>query len=486
MFSLRKFALRRACPADAFGKLGVEDSMGVFKSYDIRGTYPDQIDAALARKIGVSLGRHYSGLHVNKEKSKLKLVVGRDMRTMAPEIAGAFIEGLRMVGHDVVDIGMVTTPCQYFAIQHLGADGGIMVTASHNPPKYIGFKVSREQAIPISFDTGLGEVEKHLNDTPPTGPIGSLETMDLDDLYLDFLVKMGRNLRPIKIAADASNGMVGKYLKRLFDRLPCQLEGIYLEPDGTFPNHEADPLKAENLRDVQALVKKTGAAIGFCYDGDGDRVAIVDDQGETVGCDLITALMAQDLLKEQSGRIVTYDLRSSRIVREVVEQAGGKAVRSRVGHAHVKQQMRQIEALSGGELSGHYYFELQEREKFYADAALVATMRLLNILSNTNKSCSELLAPLRKYHHSGEINFQIADKDAAIADIEKTFKDGQQDRLDGITVEYPDWWLNVRPSNTEPLLRLTLEGTTPAIRDAGLARVFAVLEKYGHRATGGH
>ncbi|MBY0588311.1 phosphomannomutase/phosphoglucomutase [bacterium] len=460
--------------------------MGVFKSYDIRGTYPDQIDATLARKIGISLGRHFRGLDRNQGKPKLKLVVGRDMRTMAPEITAAFIDGLITAGHDVVDIGMVTTPCQYFAIQHLSADGGIMVTASHNPPKYIGFKVSRELAIPISFDTGLGAVEKGLDEPSPSVPVGSRSSMDVDDLYLDFLVKMGKNLRPIKIAADASNGMVGKYLQRLFDRLPCQLEGIYLDPDGTFPNHEADPLKPENLRDVQALVKKTGAAIGFCYDGDGDRVAIVDDQGEPVGCDLITALMAQDLLKEQPGRIVTYDLRSSRIVREVVEQAGGKAVRSRVGHAHVKQQMRQIEALSGGELSGHYYFELKEKETFYADAALVATMRLLNILSQSDKSASELLAPLRKYYHSGEINFQIADKDAAIADIEKTFHDGKQDRLDGITAEYPDWWLNVRPSNTEPLLRLTLEGTTPAIRDAGLSKVFAVLEKYGHRAEGGH
>lgn len=460
--------------------------MGVFKSYDIRGTYPDQIDATLARKIGVALGIYFSGLERNAGRGKLQLVVGRDMRTMAPEIAAAFIDGLCSAGHDVVDLGMVTTPCQYFAIQHIGADGGIMVTASHNPPQYIGFKVSRELAIPISFDSGLNEVEKLLDTPAPKVAKGSVRTMDVDDLYLDFLVGLGKNLRPIKVAADASNGMAGKYLKRLFDRLPCQLEGIYLDPDGTFPNHEADPLKAENLVDLQKLVRSTGAAIGFCYDGDADRVAIVDEKGETVGCDLITALMGQDLLKDHPGAIVTYDLRSSRAVKDVVARAGGKPVRSRVGHAHVKQQMRQIGAISGGELSGHYYFQLQEKETFYADSALVATMRLLNVLSASEKPVSELLAPMRTYFHSGEINFKIADKDAALAEIEKTFSDASQDQLDGVTVEYPDWWCNVRPSNTEPLLRLTLEGNTAQLRDDGLKSVFAILEKYGHRATGGH
>lgn len=460
--------------------------MGVFKSYDIRGTYPDQIDAALARKIGVALGVYFSQLDRNKGKGPLTLVVGRDMRTMAPEIAGAFIEGLTTAGHHVRDLGMVTTPCQYFAIQHLGADGGIMVTASHNPPQYIGFKVSRELAIPISYDSGLKDVEAMLDQPAPKVTPGTVQSFDADQLYLDFLVGLGKNLRPIKIAADASNGMAGKYLQTLFDRLPCELVGLYLDPDGTFPNHEADPLKPENLKDLQALVRKTGAAIGFCYDGDADRVAIVDETGETVGCDLITALMAQSLLKDHPGGIVTYDLRSSRAVKDAVASAGGKPVRSRVGHAHVKQQMREIGALSGGELSGHYYFQLKDKETFYADSALVATMRLLNILSASDQPVSKLLAPMKTYFHSGEINFKVADKDAAIAEISSTFADAQQDRLDGITVEYADWWCNVRPSNTEPLLRLTLEGNTPELRDAGLAKVFAILEKYGQRATGGH
>lgn len=460
--------------------------MGVFKSYDIRGTYPDQIDAALARKIGVSLGRFYGELDRNKGRGPLRIVVGRDMRTMAPEISKAFIDGLCAAGHDVVDLGMVTTPCTYFAIQDLAADGGVMVTASHNPPQYIGFKVSRELAIPISFDTGLNVVEKGLEHPAPQVAFGRATQLNLDDKYLDFLIGLAEGLRPIQIAADASNGMAGKYLARLFDRLPCKLAGIYLEPDGTFPNHEADPLKPQNLRDVQTLVRESGAVIGFCYDGDADRVAIVDEKGETVGCDLITALLGQYLLKKKPGGIVTYDLRSSAVVKEVIAAAGGKPVRSRVGHAHVKQQMRQIGAISGGELSGHYYFELEGKEKFYADSALVATVLLLNILSHSNRPISELLAPMKKYFHSGEINFKVADKDAALADIERTFKDAKQDHLDGVTVEYPDWWCNVRPSNTEPLLRLTLEGNTAPLRDEGLKKVYAILNKYGHLAEGGH
>jgi phosphomannomutase len=460
--------------------------MGVFKSYDIRGTHPDQIDAPLAARIGAALGRHFFALDRNRGKDRLNIVVGRDMRTMAPEIAAALVDGLLSVGCDVANVGMTTTPCTYFAIEELGADGGVMVTASHNPPQYIGFKVSRELAIPISYDTGLNEVERRLDEALPTGPKGRVTDVDMDERYLDFLAGLARGLKPIKVAADASNGMVGKYLKPLFDRLPCELLGVHLEPDGRFPNHEADPLKPENLRDVQKLVRESGAAIGFCYDGDGDRVAIVDERGEAVGCDLVTALLGRSLLAERPGRPVTYDLRSSRIVREAIAEAGGEPVRSRVGHAHVKQQMRRIGALCGGELSGHYYFELQGKETFYADSALVATVRLLNILCKEDAAVSALLAPLKKYFHSGEINFQVDDKDAALAEVQSVFGDGAQDFLDGVTVEYPDWWFNLRPSNTEPLLRLTLEGNTPELRDAGLKKVFSLLEKHGRRAAGAH
>lgn len=460
--------------------------MGPFKSYDIRGIYPTQIDGELGRKIGVGLGRLLAELPENKGKKELKVVVGRDMRLSAPEMAGALIDGLRTSGIHVHDIGMVTTPCTYFATQKLGADGGVMCTASHNPPEYIGFKVTRELAIPISHDTGLGEVERRIDEPAPNVPKGKLEEVNMDDAYIHFLVGMGKNLKPIKVAADASNGMAGKFLPKLFEKLPCRLEGIYLEPDGRFPNHEADPLKTENLRDVIGLVEKTKADIGFCFDGDADRVAIVDEKGQIVGCDLITALIAEHLLKDNPGMPVTYDLRSSKIVREVIANAGGNPIRSRVGHAHVKQGMRKINALCGGELSGHYYFRLLGEATFYADAALVATMHLLNILSATGKTISQLIDPMRKYFHTGEVNFQVEDKEAAIAEVAKTFADGKQDTLDGVTVEYPHWWVNVRPSNTEPLLRLTLEGNTPELRDDGYERVVKILSKYGSLAKGGH
>lgn len=460
--------------------------MGVFKSYDIRGIFPTELNGELGRKIGMSLGRYFRQLPENRDKVTPRIVVGRDMRKSAPEMAEALIDGLRTSGCAVVEIGMVTTPCQYFAIQRLGADGGVMCTASHNPPQYIGYKVSRELAIPISFDSGLNQVEKHLGETPTIGAKADRSIADVDDDYVRFLAGTAHNLKPLRVAADASNGMAGKYLPRLFQLLPCKLDGLYLEPDGSFPNHDADPLKPENLRDLSALVRRSKADIGFCFDGDADRVAIVDEKGEAIGCDLITALIAADRLRESPSRPVTYDLRSSKVVADTIRRAGGEPVRSRVGHSHVKQQMRKIRALCGGELSGHYYFQLHDKETFYADSALVAMMHLLNVVSAADRPISELLQPLKIYHHTGEINFKVAEKDAALAAIRAVFSDGAQDNLDGVTVEYPNWWVNVRPSNTEPLLRLTLEGDTPQLRDAGYDRVYAVLRKYGERADGGH
>lgn len=460
--------------------------MAVFKSYDIRGVYPSELNEAMARKIGVSLGKHFSTFPENAGKEKLTIVVGRDMRQSAPTMSQALIDGLTDAGHDVVDLGMITTPCCYFAIQRLGADGGVMCTASHNPPQYIGFKVSRELAIPISYDTGLNQVEENLEQPAPDVPKGICVSKSVDADYIDFLAGMAKDLRPIKVVADASNGMAGKYLPALFDKLPCQLEGIYLEPDGTFPNHEADPLKAENLDDVRKLVVESGAALGFCFDGDGDRVAVVDEKGEIIGCDLITALIAQDVLRDNPGQTVTYDLRSSKVVPEVVRENGGNPVRIRVGHSHAKQTMRKLGAVCGGELSGHYYFQLRDKETFYADSALVAVMRLLNIVSSSDKPVSELVAPLRKYHHSGEINFSVRDKDAVLAKIQEQFSDGEQDSTDGVTVSYPEWWFNVRPSNTEPLLRLTLEGNTPLLKEAGLEKVKSILNEYGEPASSSH
>jgi phosphomannomutase len=459
---------------------------GVFKSYDIRAIYPDPLDENLARKIGASLGRYYKSIPENASKKNLRIVVGRDARLSAPSVSAAMIEGLTKAGLDVIDIGMTSTPAGYFANQHLGADGSVQVTASHNPPEYIGFKVCRELAIPLSYDSGLNEVERTIDEPLPAGPKGSVEQADVTADYLKFLLTHADLKRPVRAAADASNGMAGQYLTELFDQLGCPLQGMFLEPDGRFPHHEADPLKPENLAFLQKLTPASRAEVGFCYDGDGDRVAMVDEQGRMIGCDIVTAIIARDVAAKNPGRPITYDLRSSKVCRDVIAAGGGKPVRVRVGHSHVKRQMKEIDGVFGGELSGHYYFKLEDKAVFYADSALVATIKLLNILSESPEPLSEIVASMQKYFHTGEINFKIDDKEAALAAVQETFQDGDQDFLDGVSVTYPTWWVNVRPSNTEPLIRLTLEGDSPELRDEKLAAVEKVLTKYGERATSGH
>jgi phosphomannomutase len=459
---------------------------GVFKSYDIRAVYPNPLDEELARKIGASLGRYYKTIPENAAKKTLRIVVGRDARLSAPSMSAALIEGLTKAGLDVVDIGMTSTPAGYFANQHLGADGSVQVTASHNPPEYIGFKVCRELAIPLSYGSGLNEVERTLDEPLPSAPKGSVSEVDVRSDYLKFLMTHAELKRPVRAAADASNGMAGEYLSELFDQIGCPFQGMFLEPDGRFPHHEADPLKPENLAFLQKLTPASKAEVGFCYDGDGDRVAVVDERGEIIGCDIVTAIIARDLAAKHPGKPITYDLRSSKVCRDVIAANGGAPVRVRVGHSHVKRQMREIDAVFGGELSGHYYFKFEDKAVFYADSALGATIKLLNILSDSSEPLSAIVASMQKYYHTGEINFKIADKEAALAAVQKTFQDGQQDFLDGVSVTYPNWWVNVRPSNTEPLIRLTLEGDTPELRDEKLAAVEKVLTRFGERDAGGH
>ena len=455
--------------------------MSVFRSYDIRGIYPSEIDTEFARTLGVALGKHFLALPDHAGKSSLHFVIGRDMRQSATACAPALIDGLRRAGHRVTDIGMVTTPCLYFAVQRLDADGGVMCTASHNPAQYIGFKVCRELAIPIGYDAGLKDVEKIMGQPAPDAPRGELTAVNLDDDYLKFLAGLATDLRPIVVAVDGSNGMAGKYIERLFSNFPCKLDGFYLEPDGTFPNHEADPSKVKNLKDVGDRVRAIGAAAGLCLDGDGDRLGVVDEKGAPVRGDLLAALMARDALDAHPGKAAAYDLRSSKVLREVIHEAGGRPLRSKVGHAHVKKQMKEEDACFGSELSGHFYFRLTDRSTYFADSGLVALVRMLAILSRTDRPLSQLIAPLGKYAHTGEINFHIENAPAALEAIREAFADGKQDDLDGVSVEYADWWLNVRASNTEPLVRLTLEGDTPTARDAGLERVLAVLSRFGSR-----
>jgi phosphomannomutase len=437
--------------------------MSIFKAYDIRGTYPDQIDEALAVRIGRAFVA-FLGCR--------RIVVTHDMRTMAPSIRDAFVAGATSMGCEVALGGLASTPTNYFAIGHYGFDAGVQVTASHNPARYIGFKMSREQAIPISADDGIRDIERLVAEgVEARGPAGRIETLEgLRDAYRDHVLSFARDVRPMRVAVDCANGMGGVDVPLAFDALPCEVEALYLELDGTFPNHEANPLKTETLRDLMARVKETGADLGIAFDGDADRAIFLDERGDVVTPDLVTALIAEDVLASEKGPVV-YDVRSSRVVPERIRALGGTPVRERVGHSFMKARMRAEKAVFAGEYSGHYYF----RENFCADSAIIAAMQVLSVLSADDRPFSQRVAPLRKYHASGEVNFEVEDKRGKMEELAEVFSDGEIDWLDGVTVDYPRWWFNVRPSNTEPLLRLNLEAETPELFRESYERVTALL-----------
>ncbi len=437
--------------------------MGIFKAYDIRGIYGREIDLLLAERIG----RAYVEF-----LGPGRIVVSRDMRESGPEVQAAFVRGATAGGADVVDIGEASTPMNYFAIGHYGFDGGVQVTASHNPAEYTGFKMSRAEAVPISGDTGIQTIEALVRGGPlPDAPSrGSVSALDIREDYVRHVLSFAGEIEPLKVAVDAANGMGGLEVELIFPHLPVELVPLYLERDGTFPHHEPNPLRAVNQRDLIAKVRETGADLGVGLDGDADRACFVDERGEIVTNDLITALLAMEVLPRHPGPVV-YDLRSSRVVAEVIREYGGEPIRERVGHAFLKARMRETGAVFGGEFSGHYYF----RENYCADSSIIAVLKVLNLLSRRGRPFSGLLAPLRKYRMTGEINFEVEDKDAKIRELAAAFSDGEVDFLDGITVQYDDWWFNVRKSNTEPLLRLNLEGMTDEAFEAGKRRVMEIL-----------
>ena len=437
--------------------------MSIFKAYDIRGTYPDQIDEAKA----VLIGRAFV-----KFLGCRRIVVTHDMRRMAPSIRDAFVAGATSMGCDVALGGLASTPTNYFAIGHYGFDGGVQVTASHNPAQYIGFKMSRENAIPVSADTGIREIERLVAEgIGASGPEGKVEPLDgLREAYRDHVLSFAHDVKPMRVAIDCANGMGGVDVPLAFDALPCELEKLYFELDGSFPNHEANPLKIETLRDLMALVRSSGADLGIGLDGDADRAIFVDEKGEIVTPDLITAMIASDVLKTRQGPVI-YDVRSSRVVAERIRERGGTPIRERVGHSFIKARMRKENAVFAGEYSGHYYF----RDNYCADSAIIAIMQVLSVLSASDRPFSDHVASLRKYSASGEINFEVEDKAAKMQELAEVFADGTIDWLDGITVDYPRWWFNVRPSNTEPLLRLNLEAETRELFDEHYNRVVALL-----------
>jgi phosphomannomutase len=445
---------------------------GIFKAYDIRGLYPEELDEAMAEKIG----RAFQHLLATEGFPRgREVVVGRDMRSHSPPLAEALIRGLRTGGLDVVDIGLATTPMCYFATGHLEAGGGIQVTASHNPSEYNGFKLSLHEARPVSGDHGIALLEEKIagGDLPIAQAPGGYREAEIFDAYRENVTRhlaRPEGARRLKVAADAANGM-GTVYQPILESLGIELVPLYFELDGRFPNHEANPLKEENLQDLSAAIREHGADLGVAFDGDADRAAFVDEAGRPVGSDLITALIGGELLSRFPGGHVIYDLRSSRAVEEYIREKGGVPVKERVGHSFMKATLRRHDGVFGGELAGHYYF----RDNYFADSSILAVVELLNLLWKEGKPLSELVAPLRRYAKSQETNFRVEDKAGKMRQLAERFSDGRIDHLDGVTVEYDDWWFNVRPSNTEPYLRLVLEAPDEPTLERRMAELVPLL-----------
>ena len=438
---------------------------GIFKAYDIRGIYGEDLTEEVAYKIGRAFVT-FVGCR--------KVVVARDIRPHSEPLFAALAKGLTEQGADVIDIGFGSTPMSYFANGTLRADASVMITASHNPAEWNGFKLCRAQAEPISGATGILDIERIVTEgsfAPKAAAPGTVTTYDILPEYARHVARFAHLKRPLHLAIDFANGMGIWEVKTLRGLLTW--DGLFEEPDGRFPNHEANPLHHATLKDLQEKVRQGNYAFGVAYDGDADRAGFVDEKGEIIPMDLITALVAQDVLATRKG-VIFYDLRSSWVVKEVIEAAGGTPMMSRVGHAFIKQQMRKHGALFAGELSGHYYF----KDNFTAESSAMAILSLANIVSRSDRPLSELIAPLRKYSASGELNTRVSrDPQTILSEIRQKYADGRRFELDGVSVEYADWWFNVRCSNTEPLVRLNLEAKTRPLMEAKRDELLAIIRK---------
>ncbi|WP_127480773.1 phosphomannomutase/phosphoglucomutase [Nocardioides pantholopis] len=452
------------------GTLDSANLSAIFKAYDVRGTVPDQIDDALA---------HATGRAFVQVVGASAVVVGHDMRPSSPAMAGAFAQGASEAGADVVMIGLASTDQLYFASGHLGHPGA-MFTASHNPAQYNGIKLCRAGAVPVGQDSGLTEIRDLVlsDQVARAATPGRISETDVLAAYAAYLLQLAPVTgRRLKVVVDAGNGMAGHTAPEVFERIGAEhveLVPMYFELDGTFPHHEANPIEPENLRDLQARVLAEGADVGLAFDGDADRCFLVDERGRAVSPSTLTALIAARELVKSPGAAVIHNLITSRAVPEIVAELGGRPVRTRVGHSYIKATMAETDAVFGGEHSGHFYF----RDFWRADSGMLAALHALAALGETDRPLSELLAQYERYPLSGEINSTVADQAAVVDALEKEYagQDGvSTDRLDGLTVSHPDWTFNVRPSNTEPLLRLNAEGkdeaTMAAVRDEVLAKI---------------
>ena len=455
----------------------------VFKAYDVRGTYPDPLNEAMAWKIGFGAARYLiEQAEASGETSPMarNIVVGHDMRTHSPSLRDALVRGMGDAGAGVIDVGKVDTPFVYFAINRLDCAGGVQVTASHNPPQYNGFKVSKRLAKPVGEATGLSDIREYAavaNEEKTESRDGTVEPRDLWEAYrehvLSFLDLGGKSM---KVVIDASNGMAGTMVPKVFEGVEgLEIVPLYFENSSGEFVHEPNPLVPSNLVDLQAKVVESGADFGSCFDGDADRLIVVDERGGIVGCDHLTALLAPHFLAEKPGSAVVYDLRSSKALEEAIRKAGGEPVRSRVGHVFMKAALAEHGGGFGGELSGHFYFA----DNFNADSGAIAMAATLTVLASAGKPVSELVAPIARYAQSGEQNFEVEDKDGALEEILEAFGDrGTVDTLDGVTVDCFDsegWWCNIRKSNTEPLLRLNLEAKDAQTLERMLGEVTPML-----------
>ena len=451
------------------------DLDAIFKAYDIRGAVGTQVTKTVAWKVGYATARHLLSLLSEEARAadQAWIVVGHDMRPTSDEFAQRVSEGIRAAGVGAILIGQVETPAVYFAVGTLKTLGGIQVTASHNPVTDNGFKITGPGCVPVGMGAGLEkirEIAREVEDTDQQ-PVGPLRHQDISSGYLLHVKKFAGAIKPLKMVLDASNGMASKWVPSLLREYCIDLESLNLERAGRF-NHEPNPLKEAALEDLKRRVRATGAALGVCFDGDADRVGVVDENGDTVPNDLVTALLVPGFLAKERGATIVYDLRSSWALKEEILAHGGVPRRERVGHTHMKAALRETGAPFGGELSGHSYY----RDNFFCDNAVITLLKLLTVLSeHPSDALSELVRPLRRYATTGEVNFDTQDKEAAIRTLAQTFSDGKIDFLDGVTVEYDAWWFNCRASNTEPLLRLTLEAKTAEMKDEMYEKLIGLL-----------
>jgi len=442
----------------------------IFKAYDVRGIYGENLDEAVAYRIGRAAAQY---LRVPD------IAVGRDMRNSSPQLAAALLRGITDQGVNAIDLGMTTTDGLYFAVGKFNYSAGVMITASHNPGKYNGMKFCRAQAFPISLESGLAEIrDLALSGTyPEPSTKGHLMNHDISDAFVKHALSFidVNNVRPLKVVIDAGNGMAGMIMPKVFQHLPCTLIPLYFELDGNFPHHPASPIEPENMVDVKKKVREVGADLGAAFDGDADRMFPVDEHGNLVDGSMVIASVSNSLLHKFPGSTILYNLIVSKSVPELINKLGGKAVRTRVGHSYIKAEMRQLNGIFGGEHSGHFYF----RDNWFADSGLIAFLIMLELVSVENKPLSELLVPLDRGVRSGEINSTVRDVQGKLHALEEHFSKAAQsvDHLDGITIDFGDWWFNVRPSNTEPLLRLNVEANSRELMEQQRDEVLAFIRQ---------